>query len=47
MRFDAWPATQWAFGQASAETADTFTVTAGGATQVDDQFLRRCHGRGD
>jgi len=37
--FDAWPSSQWAFGQTSPESADHFTVTAGGTVQVDDQLL--------
>jgi hypothetical protein len=37
--FDAWPASQWAFGQTSPETADHFTVAAGDTVRVDDQFL--------
>ena len=39
VRFDSWPATQWAFGKESAEQADVLTVAAGEATRVDDQFL--------
>ena len=39
VNFQAWPATQWAFGKTSPQDATHFAVTAGAAVQVDDQFL--------
>ena len=39
VRFDNWPAVQWAYGKESRDAADTVAVTAGGTTRVDDQML--------
>lgn len=39
VRFSAWPAVQYAFGQESAEAAEHFVAVAGQTTRVDDQLL--------
>lgn len=39
VRFDSWPATQWAFGQTSLEAATRVTAVAGQTLQVDDRLL--------
>lgn len=46
VEFNAWPGTQWAIGQQSAETATRFIVVANGTTRVDDQFLTAAKVRG-
>jgi hypothetical protein len=39
VQFTDWPASQWAFGKTTPDTADHFTVGGGQTVQVDDQFL--------
>ena len=46
VHFSDYPADQWAFGQASSETASHFAVAVGDTVRVDDRFLAAASVRG-